>query len=304
MDSSKVEEQLQSSSQCPPDSNWKLLACTTWSPNPTTIHSLPSEIIATIFEHCLPPYPKPPQLIGQDSPTYLLGICRTWRDIALHSPELWRAVDCYSRRHLVVVLEWLQRSKSRLLSLSIVFELGGLDNERLLQALVAHRTRWEYAQFWTFEAQSSRIICGPAPHLKELAIRPVDDYPRAFNLPPLAVDMTNGAFPRIVSLTLLAAKFTPGPAISWSHLQTLSLMHTSFVECASNHKASAGFMVTYRLTQVGPGGHQRKRCQYQRSQAREACPRDMRRSTPRRLPVSQCTYAAGAPPTPTDGRFL
>ncbi|KAJ7704591.1 hypothetical protein B0H17DRAFT_13815 [Mycena rosella] len=54
--------------------------------------TLPNEIMSEIFVHFLPVYPQRSPLIGPHSPSLLGQICRKWRDIALSTPALWRAV--------------------------------------------------------------------------------------------------------------------------------------------------------------------------------------------------------------------
>ncbi|KAJ6512588.1 hypothetical protein C8R45DRAFT_1152325 [Mycena sanguinolenta] len=60
--------------------------------------ALPNEMVSEIFVHTLPPYPICPELFGTDSPTTLTHICRKWREIALDTPELWRAIRVWAKR--------------------------------------------------------------------------------------------------------------------------------------------------------------------------------------------------------------
>ncbi|KAJ7629983.1 aspartic peptidase domain-containing protein [Mycena polygramma] len=55
--------------------------------------TLPNEITSEIFVHFLPVYPKAPPPIGPLSPHLLCQICQKWRDIALATPALWRAIS-------------------------------------------------------------------------------------------------------------------------------------------------------------------------------------------------------------------
>ncbi|KAJ6504124.1 hypothetical protein C8R47DRAFT_177927 [Mycena vitilis] len=57
-----------------------------------SIPTLPNEITSEIFLHFLPVYPRCPPLTGNLSPTCLTHICRRWREIALTTPALWRAM--------------------------------------------------------------------------------------------------------------------------------------------------------------------------------------------------------------------
>ncbi|KAJ7751691.1 hypothetical protein B0H16DRAFT_1225672, partial [Mycena metata] len=51
------------------------------------ILTLPVELTAEIFVHCLPDDPVPPS--GKVAPMLLGRICRKWRNIAKGTPRLW-----------------------------------------------------------------------------------------------------------------------------------------------------------------------------------------------------------------------
>ncbi|KAJ7206489.1 hypothetical protein GGX14DRAFT_367219, partial [Mycena pura] len=82
---------------------------------------LPTEIVSDILVHALPAYPICPPLAGKSSPTQLTHVCRKWREIALSTPSLWRAITIRLRRDkswdLDFVQTWLRRSGSCPLSL-------------------------------------------------------------------------------------------------------------------------------------------------------------------------------------------
>ncbi|KAJ7201151.1 hypothetical protein GGX14DRAFT_371575, partial [Mycena pura] len=87
---------------------------------------LPAEIVSEIFVHVLPAYPICPPLAGKSSPTQLTHICRQWREIAMSTPLLWRAIripflhDESRASDLVFFVEtWLRRSGSCPLSIDI-----------------------------------------------------------------------------------------------------------------------------------------------------------------------------------------
>ncbi|KAJ7187964.1 hypothetical protein C8R46DRAFT_1053194 [Mycena filopes] len=54
--------------------------------------TLPPEILSEIFIHFLPAYPICLPLTGPNPPTRLTQICHTWREIAVATPSLWRAI--------------------------------------------------------------------------------------------------------------------------------------------------------------------------------------------------------------------
>ncbi|KAJ6478118.1 hypothetical protein C8R47DRAFT_1051352 [Mycena vitilis] len=71
--------------------------------------TIPVEITAEIFLHCLPEYPTHPN--ESIAPMLLLRICRRWRDIALGESRLWSSlkIGCAALRR-VAEEEWLSRA--------------------------------------------------------------------------------------------------------------------------------------------------------------------------------------------------
>ncbi|KAJ7178117.1 hypothetical protein C8R46DRAFT_988232 [Mycena filopes] len=114
--------------------------------------SLPTEIVSEIFVHFLPIYPKTPPMIGRSSPNALGQICRKWREIALTTPALWRAISVplQHETRLAQKLHLLKTSLNRSEScpLSITMHYGGhVDPQGILdpffQEIAAHSVRWE-----------------------------------------------------------------------------------------------------------------------------------------------------------------
>ncbi|KAJ7700351.1 hypothetical protein B0H17DRAFT_1176763 [Mycena rosella] len=111
--------------------------------------AVPNEIVSEIFIHFLPIYPRRAPLIGPHSPSLLGQICRKWRDIALSTPALWRAVTLsLDTTHLEQQLQrlkfFLKRSGSCRLSIELVFKntARGAASQELsspfIQAITAH----------------------------------------------------------------------------------------------------------------------------------------------------------------------
>ncbi|KAJ7833283.1 hypothetical protein B0H13DRAFT_2111270 [Mycena leptocephala] len=141
--------------------------------------TLPNEIVSEIFIHFLPIYPSCPPLTGILSPNILTQICREWRETALATPALWRAISVsdndlafqqqiQSRTDL-----WLSRSGCCPLSIRIddYDSLMPFGTE-VIAALVPHRARWEHLDLRL--RLSSRhlraIIDGPMPLLRSLRL--------------------------------------------------------------------------------------------------------------------------------------
>ncbi|KAJ7156536.1 hypothetical protein C8R43DRAFT_1234770 [Mycena crocata] len=136
--------------------------------------TLPNEITSEIFLHFLPPYPKCPPSSGLLSPTLLTHICRKWRQTALFTPALWRAIAIDSdlepdfRLRKQILASWLVRSCSCPISIK-VFEYYDSAGPDIMHALIPHRLRWEYLEV---HGGGKRFhIDGLAPILRELNLR-------------------------------------------------------------------------------------------------------------------------------------
>ncbi|KAJ7704505.1 hypothetical protein B0H17DRAFT_12944 [Mycena rosella] len=138
--------------------------------------TLPNEIAAHIFVHFLPVYPRCPPLTGLFSPTTLGHICYKWREIALSTPALWRAIDIYLNDNaelqpsLRIVESWLTRSASCPLSIRLLSSGPALsDLDPVLQACVSHSARWEYMKINTIPLDYIGNS-GSMPLLRSLAV--------------------------------------------------------------------------------------------------------------------------------------
>ncbi|KAJ7655860.1 hypothetical protein DFH06DRAFT_484495 [Mycena polygramma] len=159
--------------------------------------TLPDEIVSEIFIHFLPHYPEYPEIIGVYSPTVLTQICSKWREIALATPALWRAVSvCMNSekflsrtRSINISLErqlhiseiWLSRSRCLPLSVRIINNDGQLRGSETFAAMLDYQTRWEHLKL-------SSVKCPlPAteeemPSLRHLHLKHRDSGPGIFVL--------------------------------------------------------------------------------------------------------------------------
>ncbi|KAJ7326160.1 hypothetical protein DFH08DRAFT_334197 [Mycena albidolilacea] len=131
---------------------------------------LPNEIVSEIFVHFLPVYPRPPPLTGIRSPTWLTLICRKWREIALATPALWRAIGLtghipYEQRDQISEI-WIKRTGSGSLSIKI----HNTHLSEMIPAVVAHRARWEHLHLRVCVSALSKIM-GPMPLLSHLHLK-------------------------------------------------------------------------------------------------------------------------------------
>lgn len=149
--------------------------------------TLPNEIVSEIFTHFLPVYPRRPPATGRRSPTLLSHICRKWREIALYTPSLWRAISISLANIQSVepqLLEtWLARSGSCPLSFRIsdVWSVDGTVARRLIRAIVAHCDRWEHMNF-QIRPDAVPLIQGSMPLLQHLKFGVLPNMPWAVGL--------------------------------------------------------------------------------------------------------------------------
>ncbi|KAJ7608127.1 hypothetical protein DFH06DRAFT_1018088 [Mycena polygramma] len=149
--------------------------------------TLPNEIVSEIFLNFLPNYPICPPLIGPLSPARLCHICRKWRNIALHTPRLWRAISWPPHMNFGfnpypkdLFSAWLERSASCPLSIKLI-EDG--STHQLARKIVDYRARWEHLEitFTTNGSVATDFLQTNVrlPLLRSLKLRALSSLPRA-----------------------------------------------------------------------------------------------------------------------------
>ncbi|KAJ7887369.1 hypothetical protein B0H13DRAFT_2043019, partial [Mycena leptocephala] len=193
--------------------------------------TLPNEIPSEIFLHFLPNYPNCPPLTGNFSPTLLTQICRIWREIALATPALWRAIalsdepdDIPFERQADIGDVWLSRSGRCPLSICLDENYDG-NAVHLLAAVIPHRERWEYLKL-NLSLSLPPTIASPMPLFRHLdfEVREFADDTDVVQVVLLELPLLRTAI-----LNDLAASRVVLP---WAHLTSLTLKHTSnLVHC-------------------------------------------------------------------------
>ncbi|KAJ7277256.1 hypothetical protein C8J57DRAFT_1061196, partial [Mycena rebaudengoi] len=200
--------------------------------------TLPPEITSEIFVQSLPSHgPVTPH--PSESPLIFLGICRTWRSLALSTPALWTSLDLdVDNDHLAFrasgklepfVETWFHRART--LPRSFGF-FGAVDN--------------------AYDHPLNRILEKQAPYLREISV--CLDSDSVLNLrdgPPFPVlhhlelgalncdledtETPSDAFrlaPRLQSLSLLSVP-PSAFAVPWEQLTTLYVQSLDVEECLS-----------------------------------------------------------------------
>ncbi|KAK7050257.1 F-box domain-containing protein [Favolaschia claudopus] len=162
--------------------------------------TLPNEIISEIFELLVPFYPVCPPQAGLSSPTLLSHICSTWRQIAIATPRLWRAIavsfsrgskSMASRRQIELAEVWLRRSGCCPLSLEVhrdatrEIRKNGGHGHRIYTVMAAHRERWEHLRV-SSTIIGRQVFRGPMPLLRSVSLDDARASPAiAFDQAPL-----------------------------------------------------------------------------------------------------------------------
>ncbi|KAF7294121.1 F-box domain-containing protein [Mycena chlorophos] len=189
---------------------------------------LPPEIVAEIFLHYLPPYPDCPPLRGPGSPTYLLGICRKWRKIALRTPRLWRAMSLgapITDWNANDAMQWFERSAACRMSLhfdSLLIHALGLP----IPILEKHLSRVEFLDWEVSARQSESLVAllrsGPVTSMVDIALSNTWDEP----LPVISLKDAH----RLRSVFLWNFDYRID-SLPWGSLTTLALLHVALDEC-------------------------------------------------------------------------
>jgi hypothetical protein len=236
--------------------------------------TLPTEIVSAVFVHFLPPYPPP--FTGDQSPTCLTNICRRWRQIALETPELWRAIrfcvgkdsESFEReRHIADI--WLSRLPcSYPLSITINGYVFPDFVSTMVSALLPHRARWGYLKLLV-PLSTLPTINGPMPLLTHLDFALVNsedvgalvfhDVPRLRTVVLDARVALRATLPwsRLTSLTL---RYIVEPSVCIPILQqTSNLVHCTLYFWANHnlmkrHWSDITFPFLEKLTFTSIGG--------------------------------------------------
>ncbi|KAK6978027.1 F-box domain-containing protein [Favolaschia claudopus] len=197
--------------------------------------SLPDEMVCEIFVRFLPPYPDPSPLVGLLSPTTLTHVCRRWREVALATPDLWKAIDlippdCLSQisstrsigtiplnslhqtRARTLGSLWIKRSGTHPLSIRAV----DLDNPSfpIFSTLLPHRARLEHL---TLHLRSGlpllKLTTDPLPRLRSLNLW----FQNGLTRPVVLTDVP------LLRVVVLGDVRVPSIALPWAQLTSLTL---------------------------------------------------------------------------------
>ncbi|KAJ7178145.1 hypothetical protein C8R46DRAFT_1346376 [Mycena filopes] len=188
--------------------------------------SLPTEIISEIFVHFLPVYPETPPIIGRSSPNVLGQICRKWREIALSTPALWRAISLplEQETRLAQKLRLLEISLDHSKSCPLSITVRGGDSEDyqgpFFRVIAAHSGRWEYLRVYA-PGYPLLSIETPMPFLRAIYMTEASKFSQPTVDAPASVGFHGAPLLRDVTIVFWGAHCLP--RYPWWQLTTLNV---------------------------------------------------------------------------------
>ncbi|KAF7376903.1 F-box domain-containing protein [Mycena sanguinolenta] len=194
------------------------------------ILTVPNEITSEIFMHFLPDYPAVSPLNGLASPTSLTHVCHKWREVALATPALWRAIR-FNNHHipyeeiLPICRTWIKRSGSCALSIDINLDNSDILHKIFAEPLAMATMRWEHLNLWVPPqppwAQPSFPNIGSMPMLRSLNLTS-----------PMGPDVsTFSQVPQLRTVVLGNSGVISKITLPWIQLTSLTLKYVSVAQC-------------------------------------------------------------------------
>ncbi|KAJ6463590.1 hypothetical protein C8R47DRAFT_80294 [Mycena vitilis] len=183
--------------------------------------TLPNEVVSEIFMQFLWTFPYCSTFGGIGSPIRLTQICQSWREIAVYTPALWRAMTCRGNNALIDM--WLSRSACCSLSIKIERTFPAPDCSQALFAFLTHRSRWEHVDFDLLSSYLSVMDDGPTPLLRYLRVS-IGELPNSWGSSPVIATFNDAPMLRIVALNYFAAA---NIVLPWAQLTSLTLEDVS-----------------------------------------------------------------------------
>ncbi|KAJ6470526.1 hypothetical protein C8R45DRAFT_875248 [Mycena sanguinolenta] len=144
---------------------------------------LPDDIVQSLFTATLPSTTNA-TISSNEAPLLLCRICKSWRAVALSTPQLWASfhivVPPPSKfdRLVALVTTWLKRSGSVPLNISMVYSMAGdwdWDVSPLLETLVTVSHRWKNVHL-TLPHTAANVLGGltsdDVPQLRSIGLCP------------------------------------------------------------------------------------------------------------------------------------
>ncbi|KAJ7075770.1 hypothetical protein C8R43DRAFT_960331 [Mycena crocata] len=197
---------------------------------------LPPEIMALIFEFCLPYDPQSPiRFASKDTaPLLLARVSQYWRDIALNTPVLWSCIRLsldFSETRLPLLETWLARSGLYPVTLELVHfhRKDAVPTDALANILRRHAHQLKSLRLRLPYADVERIAQCPLPLLQHVDVRwivglePLGHFKPLFWEAPLLQNLA-------IDSGTLATLMSPD-ALPWSRLKKITCANYTVSQC-------------------------------------------------------------------------
>ncbi|KAJ6456502.1 hypothetical protein C8R45DRAFT_1111016 [Mycena sanguinolenta] len=196
--------------------------------------SLPNELTSKIFIHLLPIYPATPPLTGLASPTTLTHVCGKWREVALATAALWRAIRLHYKyphemyipspfKQMNISDAWIRRSRSCPLSIDIDIPHPDVMRQIFTETLTMAATRWEHVKLHSVSLLPLLNTGHPMPLLRSLELE-LRVSQNVFTFPDA---------PQLCTVFLTGVMACSNVTLPWTQLTHLTLHYVGIKQCVS-----------------------------------------------------------------------
>lgn len=206
------------------------------------IRRLPTEVLGLIFVQCLHAGIKTagiPKINSFNTPFFLSGICRRWREVVLATPQIWAQiwVSQAGKHSAHRAKVYLERSGTVPISLTFInhLETLGTRSRELIGSLLPSSARWQDLKLDMFSEPSMDVfeqfskVKGNLPHLQSLEVG-------ARHLPTdmdrFHIDLCEVA-PQLRSVHLDSPFMPANLTLPWAQLTNLFLRNPPIEVCLS-----------------------------------------------------------------------
>ena len=207
------------------------------------IRRFPREVMEPIFMHSTPV--GKPTLSICHAPLVLLRVCRSWREIALTTPQLWKSVDLTIPPHLcsigayansqsqqrsALIIEQIDRWLERSVNCPLSVTLRGSPFDRVMISSIASRVAVHSSRWESIDLDASLLPFTPLISIQPeslAALRHLRLSSSSFSLPLEIQDRLNGILgaPHLKTLHIQVShsfrRYLTIP-INWANITRLS----------------------------------------------------------------------------------
>ncbi|KDQ62670.1 hypothetical protein JAAARDRAFT_54575 [Jaapia argillacea MUCL 33604] len=225
------------------------------------IATLPVELLTRIFilgsaDDINESHLRKPDECAPNFEVLVSHVCRSWRNIALHTASLWTLIQFRDISHLDRAKAYVERSRNRLLDILVdtvdeTHHIRGVtlfrdEFDPVFEIITPHVKRWRTLILKVRDlkckggARKHLSTCGTAPYLETLQLYHTEDWGSSQNLQlataPPPVVIFDASLPSLVNVSLIGVNLTWDTAPYLCELKSLELaLHIHGVRPTYSH---------------------------------------------------------------------